>query len=116
MIRQSFVLLAVLVAAQTPPPTRGVGVYPGDPREDFSPIMRPAPAGVRNLAYRRPAWHSSSYDYNLTAQLVTDGIRDTRLPRWVATSSSEHGVLRKNEREWLLDHNMMTTVVLKGST
>jgi hypothetical protein len=116
MIRQSFVLLAVLAAAQTPPSTRGVGVYPGDPREDFSPILRPAPAGVRNLAYRRPAWHSSSYDYNLTAQLVTDGIRDTRLPRWVATSSSEHGVLRKNEREWLLDHNMMTAVDLKGST
>jgi hypothetical protein len=28
----------------------------------------------RNPARLRPAWNSSSYDYNLTDQLVTDGI------------------------------------------
>ena len=53
----------------------------------------------RNLALHRPAYQSSSYDYNLTAQLITDGIKDTKLPRWVAVSSSEQGVLPKNERE-----------------
>ena len=46
-----------------------------------------------------PAYQSSSYDYNLTAQLITDGIKDTKLPRWVAVSSSEQGELKKNERE-----------------
>ena len=45
----------------------------------------------RNLALHRPAYQSSSYDYNLTAQLITDGIKDTRLPRWVAVSTSETG-------------------------
>ncbi len=114
MIRNLCFFLAALIAAQAQTSTRGVGVYPGDPREDFSPVVKPAGEGVRNLAYRRPAYHSSSYDYNLTAQLVTDGIKDSRTPRWVATSSSEHGTLKKNEREWLLDHNMMTTVDLKG--
>jgi hypothetical protein len=28
----------------------------------------------RNIAKRRSAYHSSSYDYNLTAQLTTDGL------------------------------------------
>ena len=85
--------------------TRGVGIYPGDPREDFSPTLVAAGSTYRNLALRRPAYHSSSYDYNLTAQLVTDGIKDTRLPHWVATSVSFRGPLPKNEREFFLDWN-----------
>jgi len=94
--------------------TRGVGVYPGDPREDFSPVSRIDNSTYRNLALYRAAWHSSSYDYNLTAQLVTDGIRERRLPRWLAAGSSEKAVLEKNEREWLLDGNWVTTVDVKG--
>lgn len=94
--------------------TRGVGVYPGDPREDFSPVARIDTATYRNLAFYRAAWHSSAYDYNLTAQLVTDGIRERRLPRWLVTGSSEKPVLGKNEREWLLDGNWVTTVDVKG--
>jgi hypothetical protein len=90
------------------------GVYPGDPREDFAPTLRPDNRTYRNLAHRRPAWHSSAYDYNLTAQLVTDGIQHTSLPRWIATSSSVNGVLPKNEREWLVDDNPVTALQLKG--
>ncbi len=73
-------------------------------------------SSYRNLALHRPAWHSSAYDYNLTAQLVTDGIKDTAMPRWVSTSTSQQGVLPRNEREWLLDSNWVSTVRLKGST
>jgi hypothetical protein len=94
--------------------TRGVGVYPGDPREDFSPSMRIDADTYRNLALRRPAYQSSAYDYNLTAQLVTDGIRDTRTPWWIATSTSNGGALSKHERETLFDRNWVTTVALKG--
>lgn len=108
-----FVLLyAGCVMGQTQ--TRGVGVYPGDPREDFSPVARIDQTTHRNLALHRAAWHSSSYDYNLTAQLVTDGIREQRLPRWLVAGSSEKAVLDKNEREWLLDGNWVTSVDLKG--
>src|ERR1017187_6119837 len=81
--------------------TRGVGVYPGDPAQNFAPTMVADTTTYRNLALHRPAWHSSAYDYNLTAQLVTDGIKQTALPRWVATSTSRQGVLKKNEREWI---------------
>jgi hypothetical protein len=94
--------------------TRGVGVYPGDPRESFGPTLRVDDVTYRNLALRRPAYHSSSYDYNLTAQLVTDGIKDTTLPRWVVTSTSQDGVLAKNVRERVIDDNWPTFVNLKG--
>jgi hypothetical protein len=93
--------------------TRGVGVYPGNPKEDFGPTLMVEKATYRNLALRRPAYHSSSYDYNLTAQLITDGIKDTRLPRWVATATSQ-GTLKKNERERLLDNFESTSVDLEG--
>jgi hypothetical protein len=95
--------------------TLGVGVYPGDPRENFAPATHLDKTTYRNLALHRPAYQSSSYDYNLTAQLITDGIKDTKVPRWVTVSSSEQGVLKKNEREWLLDHNWLTGVSLKGT-
>jgi Glycosyl hydrolase 2 galactose-binding domain-like/Exo-beta-D-glucosaminidase Ig-fold domain/Glycosyl hydrolases family 2/NedA-like, galactose-binding domain len=96
--------------------TRGVGVYPGDPAEDFAPtLVADNTNAYRNLALRRPAYHSSSYDYNLTAQLVTDGIKDTSLPVWVETSASFLGTFSKEEREFFLDHNPTSTVSLRGS-
>ena len=68
----------------------------------------------RNLALLRPAYHSSSYDYNLTAQLITDGIRETHLPEWVATSTNSRGALPKNERELVLDHSRTNSVEIFG--
>lgn len=97
------------------PFTRGLGIYPGDPREHFSPEMVPDTARYRNLALLRPAYHSSSYDYNLTAQLVTDGIKDTDWPDWVATSTSSAGVLPKVQREFVLDHAHTTTTNVQGT-
>ncbi len=94
--------------------TRGVGVYPGNPAEYSGPAMAADATMYRNLALHRPAYHSSSYDYNLTAQLVTDGIKETGLPRWVSTSASERGALSKQERELVLDHNLVTGVELRG--
>jgi len=107
-----FLLTAAALTAQ--PYTRGVGVYPGDPREDFAPSLAVDNTSYRNLALHRPAYHSSAYDYNLTAQLVTDGIKETTLPRWLSTSTSA-GPLKKNERELVLDHNTVSTVNLTGS-
>jgi hypothetical protein len=91
------------------------GVYPGDPAEDFRPELVPDNSTYRNLALLRPAYHSSSYDYNLTAQLVTDGIKHTELPATVATSLSFSGPLAKNEREFFLDHNATSVAELRGA-
>ena len=108
-------LLIVPLTLQAQTYTRGVGKYPGDPAQNFAPAMIADTTTYRNLALHRPAWHSSAYDYNLTAQLVTDGIKDTALPRWLVTSTSNGGVLPRNERELALDHNVVSTVNVSGS-
>jgi hypothetical protein len=96
--------------------TRGPGIYPGNPREDFSPSMSIDDTTCRNLALHRPAWHSGSIDYSLTAQLVTDGILDSVIPQRVLTYTSEHGLLKKNEREWIIDRHNGTAVTISSSS
>src|SRR3569833_624429 len=111
---------AVAQSAATEKPvgyTEGIGVYPGEPSENFDPVLVPDTSGTyRNLALLRPAYHSSSYDYNLTAQLVTDGIKDTRLPQWIVVSEGTRGPLPKTERETVLDHCPMNTLEVAGAT
>ena len=101
-------------AARADAYSRGIGMYPGLPAENYSPTFVIDNSTYRNLALLRPAWHSSSYDYNLTAQLITDGIRDTQLPTWVATATDSRGPLPKNERELILDHFAASVLALKG--
>ena len=84
--------------------TRGIGVYPGSPADFDGPTLVAETQTYRNLALHRPAYASSNYDYNLTAQLVTDGIIDTHLPHWLITSSSTQGVLPRAQREDIVDH------------
>ena len=83
------VLLGPAWAVETQ--NRGIGIYPGDPAEDFSPTLVPAPSGRRNLALNRAATQSSAFDYNLAAQLVTDGIKEPALPFWLSVVTSAEG-------------------------
>jgi len=94
--------------------TRGVGIYPGNPAENFSPELVVDNDNYRNIARLRRAYHSSSYDYNLTAQLVTDGIIINEMPNYVSLYTNQ-GALPRNEREWLLDHNSVTAVSIEGT-
>ncbi len=112
MFRIAVATFATVALLGAQPFTRGVGVYPGDPAQDFAPTLAPD-STYRNIALHRPAYQSSAYDYNLTAQLVTDGIKETALPRWLSTTTS-NGAVRKNERELLVDHNPATTISLRG--
>jgi hypothetical protein len=109
-----FTALMALEALGAQPYTRGVGVYPGDPRQDWSPAAEIDSATYRNLALHRPAYQSSSYDYNLTAQLITDGIRETAPPRFLRVATSEQGVLPKKQRELLFDGNWATVIAMTG--
>ena len=92
----------------------GVGVYPGDPSENFSPSTKIDNSTYRNLALLRPAYQSSAYNYNLTAQLVTDGIIDTAMPGWIVTTTNS-GIVPKQEREWVLDRHSTSQVTLDSS-
>ena len=56
----------------------------------------------RNIALRRAAFASSGYDYNLTAQLATDGIVTDKQPQYLNLSTPEGDVPRR-EREWMID-------------
>lgn len=94
--------------------TRGIGMYPGDPKEDFSPSLRPDYATYRNIALLRSAYHSSSYDYNLTAQLVTDGVTCDRLPRYFNLSTPDGDVPRR-EREWMIDRGEYSRNIVTGA-
>lgn len=95
--------------------TRGIGIYPGDRSKDFSPLMVIEKSTYRNLALHRAVYQSGSYNYNLTGQLITDGIKDTELPGWIKTSAVNMGTLVKNQREWLLDRHSMTQISIDSS-
>ena len=122
-----FCICVSAVAGAAQPSTRGVGIYPGDPAQYDGPTLVTDATTYRNLALHRPAYQSSAYDYNLTAQLVTDGIRPgdnpknwvnpdpgSWLPRWIVTSTSSGGVLPKQEREVFLDGNITSSVDVTG--
>ena len=94
--------------------TRGVGVYPGEAGSNFSPTMKIDTKTYRNLALHRAAYQSSCYDFNCTAQLITDGIKESQLPSWIVMTTSTDGAVKRNERGWVLDRNPMTKKNLEG--
>ena len=79
------VLLAVACGRNEGPKSLGPGVYPGNPDENFSPVLQKDDGGYRNIALLRAARHSSCIDYNQTAQLVTDGLVAEGPSSWVET-------------------------------
>ena len=109
-------LLSLAISLVTPAQeyTRGIGVYPGDPKEYTGPTFALDTTAYRNLALHRPAYQSSAYDYNLTAQLVTDGIAERTLPQWIVTSTSSAGELTKQNREVFLDGNIASSTDVTG--
>jgi hypothetical protein len=105
-------LLFVQCSSGTKEYTRGIGIYPGNPDEDYSPTMVIDDKTPRNLALHRPAYYSSCYDNNLTAQLITDGIVSKEKPYHYAVTTSTKGALPRNERAYILDNHSQTAVSL----
>lgn len=105
---------SILLGCQSQfPLTRGIGVYPGDPAQDFSPVQQ-VDRAYRNIALNKAAMHSSSFDYNLTAQLVTDGIACENWPATICVSNQD-GPLPKREREWFFDGKPDSKYRTKGT-
>ena len=108
------------IQAQT---TRGIGVYPGAAEEFFGPQLV-AGDGYRNLAQGRMVYQSSSFDFNMTAQLLTDGIiRGVKElgskgvkkngPVFLEVSTPD-GQLPQRQRESTIDGNDWTTSYVMG--
>ena len=93
--------------------TRGIGVYPGNPAEFTGPSVKPGDDPRRNLALLREVHHSTSYDYNLTGQLVTDGIRTEASPYYIEIITDK-GPVAKREREKVFDDNNTSFTVEGG--
>lgn len=103
-------LLAACAQEQAPK----TGIYPGNPDEDFSPALV-KDNSYRNVAELRQAYATSSYDYNLTAQLATDGIVEDREPAYMTLSVNGVPVPR-NEREWLFDNRVTAKLQMEGQS
>lgn len=110
----ALLIFSAALASSAQQYTRGIGIYPGDPKEYTGPSLVVDNSAYRNLALHRPAFQSSAYDYNLTAQLITDGIKETAQPRTIVTATSDGGVLEKSQREVFLDGNVTSSIDLAG--
>ena len=69
---------------------------------------------VANLALRRPAYHSSAFDFNATAQLAVDGIVPTGPLCRVEICGNDGVPLGKIEHNLVLDPRPWTTVTAEG--
>lgn len=87
--------------------------YPGNPSENFAPNLVVDPC-YKNLAWHRQAYASSSWDYNLTAHLVTDGTIEGEQPAYFVLSTSR-GLVPRAEREWMFDLKTNTANTLYGT-
>ena len=75
------------------------------------------PQGERvNLALRHPAYHSSSIDFNTTAQLAVDGIVETQPSCWVEVCGNGGQPLSKLEHDIPLEPRQWTAVTVEGSS
>lgn len=75
--------------------TLGIGVYPGNPDENFAPSIVPGDNQYRNIALMRAAKHSSSADCAQVAQLLTDGIKSVRngfVSSWKSAGAADEWV------------------------
>lgn len=105
-------ILISLMAMADSGKTRGIGKYPSRKAEAHIP-ERTLNNGYANQAWMRRAWASSSIDYNLTAQLVTDGIVADREPARVRVATND-GELPLRDKEKTFDGNWVTSVYATG--
>ncbi len=97
---------------------RPIGQYPGNPSEYYGPSIEDG-NGRSNLEYMskyHTVYQSSSWDFNLTSQLLTDGIIDNHMPAWLCVTTPD-GPLPPHKREACIDGNEWTSnIVMGGNT
>ena len=108
----STILLMLALTANAQQMNRGIGQYPGNPSEYYGPTLEKG-YGNKNLALYHTVYQSSSWDFNLTSQLLTDGIVDKHAPTWLNVSTPE-GPLPPHKREACIDGNEWTCNILMG--
>lgn len=92
--------------------TRGIGQYPGLPSQFTAPKMV-KDFTYRNIALNRAVYTSSNADFNLTGQLVTDGMVTTAEPAFLSVRTNG-GEVTNRDKEKLIDGNIHSSFVLMG--
>ena len=106
-------MLCITVSAQQL--NRPIGQYPGNSSEYYGPTLV-QDNSYRDIALHRMVYQSSSWDFNLTSQLLTDGIVDKVPPAWLNVTTPE-GPLPPHKREACIDGNEWTSnIVMGGNT
>lgn len=118
-IRLQFAVAAILmivfnihVAMADDHYTRGIGKYPGKVTEYKGPRMV-RDSSYHNLAYMHTAIASGSEDYNLTAQLATDGIGESRMPASMMISIND-SLLSLRDQAKTFDGNIHSYNTVQG--
>jgi len=114
LILSGLFLILVACSRERTADTRGIGVYPGNPDESAAPSVVKGGDSYRNIALGRITYQSSSYDYNLTSQLITDGIVDDGPVAYVDVTGSGVQVDRPNH-EKLFDGKPDSRIAFGGS-
>ena len=97
---------------------RPIGQYPGNTREYYGPSIQDGRdrSGMEYMSKYHTVYQSSSWDFNLTSQLLTDGIIDDQMPAWLNVSTPD-GPLPPHKREACIDGNEWTSnIVMGGNT
>ncbi len=94
--------------------SRGIGVYPGNPKQYFGPSIQ-QDSELRNLALHRAVYQSGAHDFNLTAQLITDGVVvDKEQPAFLDVLANGKP-LPANERELTINDSEWSRIPITGS-
>lgn len=109
----TLLLIAMLYITASAQLNRPIGQYPGNPNEYYGPKLV-QDTSYRNLALHRTVYQSSSWDFNLTSQLLTDGINDEQMPAWLNVTTPD-GPLPPHKREACLDGNEWTNNIVMGA-
>lgn len=91
---------------------RGIGLYPGNKAEYTAPRLT-TDNEYRDLALNRLATASSSIDFNLTAQLATDGLLTKGEPTTLTVSTNK-GVDTSRDRLKSIDGNKVAAYYVYG--
>ena len=94
--------------------SRGIGVYPGNPKEFFGPKIE-KDNEYRNLALHRAVYQSGAHDLNLTAQLLTDGVIANNQPAYLEVLTNGKP-LPHNERKLTINNSEWSRIPVEGST
>ena len=94
--------------------SRGIGVYPGNPKEFFGPKIEKDTV-YRNLALHRAVYQSGAHDLNLTAQLITDGVIAENQPAFLQVFTNGK-TLPHNERKLTINNSEWSRIPVQGST